>query len=784
MLVMKRFFLLCLLALPFTLAAEEPVEVSGIYPHLASFNNNGECGIGAVVPWAGKLWWITYPPHLTHGSKDQLYSIAPDMQTLEMAPESVGGTHACRMIHQESNQLIIGPYFIDAEGHVRAVDVKTQRVGRMTAIARHLTDPANLVYFYDMEGAVYEVNVHSLEVKKLFTKPVPGWHGKGAYTAQGRLVIANNGEEPVGGIKMENLAALPRKTVEDRGVLAEYDGKDWRIIERRQFTDVTGPGGIHGSPDDEAPLWTIGWDKRSVILKLLNGGEWSTFRLPKGSLSFDPWHGWYTEWPRIREVNDGKFLMDMHGQFFNFPRTFSHANTAGIRPLATHLRYVPDFCAWGDKLVIASDDTSIMRNPLAGQSQSNLWFGKLDDLKTWGPTAGWGGVWVDDTVKAGVPSDPFQFAGWQNRDLHLANDGDTPVAFTIELDANGNGTWQTLETIAMAAHSSTHREIPASTQAEWVRLKTDADTKATAYFHCWNPNPHPASTTITQIDPAKSALIRPAQGNRNLQVVTPDGYYEVDETLAFTAKDQPGGLEKTLPKLQIPVVATVDAASAIVTDHLGRRWRLPKTEAAYDAPATPLRAVREVESERFLGNIHGILYEIPRATGKGDLDPPDFQKMKPLATHRSALVDFCTWRGLLVLSGGAAVPGAGRTITSADGKVALWFGKTDDLWRFGKAVGEGGPWKDTDVRADAPSEPYLMTNFDRKSVTLSHDGAQPVNFKIEVDALANGTWREYAKLAVKPGEALRHEFPTGFGAHWVRVTADAAIKATATFHYE
>ncbi len=85
--------------------------------------------------------------------------------------------------------------------------------------------------------------------------------------------------------------------------------------------------------------------------------------------------------------------MDMHGQFFDFPRTFSRANTAGIRPLATHLRYVPDFCAWGDKLVIASDDTSIMRNPLAGQSQSNLWFGKLDDLKTWGPAAGWGGVW-------------------------------------------------------------------------------------------------------------------------------------------------------------------------------------------------------------------------------------------------------------------------------------------------------------------------------------------------------------------------------------------------------
>ena len=66
--------------------------------------------------------------------------------------------------------------------------------GRMTATARHLTDPANLVYFFDMEGMLYEANVHTLAVTKLFHKPVPGWHGKGGYTAQKQLIIANNGE--------------------------------------------------------------------------------------------------------------------------------------------------------------------------------------------------------------------------------------------------------------------------------------------------------------------------------------------------------------------------------------------------------------------------------------------------------------------------------------------------------------------------------------------------------------------------------------------------------------
>ena len=33
---------------------EAPTSFSGIYPHLAYNNNEGECGTGAVVPWADK----------------------------------------------------------------------------------------------------------------------------------------------------------------------------------------------------------------------------------------------------------------------------------------------------------------------------------------------------------------------------------------------------------------------------------------------------------------------------------------------------------------------------------------------------------------------------------------------------------------------------------------------------------------------------------------------------------------------------------------------------------
>ena len=100
--------------------AAEPPSYSGIYPRLAMFNDDRECGTGALVPWAGRLWAITYSPHQPRGSTDKLYEITDDLRQI-IRPESVGGTHANRMIHAESRQLFIGPYVIDERGGVRVI---------------------------------------------------------------------------------------------------------------------------------------------------------------------------------------------------------------------------------------------------------------------------------------------------------------------------------------------------------------------------------------------------------------------------------------------------------------------------------------------------------------------------------------------------------------------------------------------------------------------------------------------------------------------------------------
>jgi hypothetical protein len=185
-----------------------------------------------------------------------------------------------------------------------------------------------------------------------------------------------------------------------------------------------------------------------------------------------------------------------------------------------------------------------------------------------------------------------------------------------------------------------------------------------------------------------------------------------------------------------------------------------------------------VVTERNLMNLHGTFYEVPRDDSGG------LAKARPIATHNRQIFDFASWRGMLVMSGvtdGAAA--GGHSITSDDGKVDLWLGNVEDLWKLGPPRGEGGPWRNATVRAGNPSDPYLMTGYDRKTVQLSHDRPAAVRFTLEVDFLADGTWHVYQTFAVQAGQTLTHAFPREFSAHWVRVKTDTNCRATAWLLY-
>jgi hypothetical protein len=795
------------------LAAEAPLEVSGRYPHLAMFNHQGECGTGAVVPWADRLWVITYGPHLPEGSDDKLYEIDAALHRITR-PESVGGTPENRMIHRESNQLNIGPYFIDADRNVRVIP-PSKMYGRLTATARHLTDPANKLTICDMEGLIYEVDVHKLEAKLLFKRPIPGWHAKGGYSGQGRLVIANNGEEPTGSINRYKpfdyfLDPAP-KGPEDAGALAEWDGREWRLIERRQFTDITGPGGIYGPPNDQAPLWAIGWDRRSLLLKLCDGGQWSTFRLPIADYSYVARHGWHTEWPRIREVTGGKYLMNLHGGWFDFPPTFAAGKTGGLRPVGDYLKITADFCDWNGRLVFGCDDTAKSgfsqagvgdtMNRLNGQSNSNLWFTTWDKLFQAGRPAGFGGPWLGDDVPADTPSVPYLLAGYDQRVVHLAHQGAQPVAFTIEIDKASDGQWTKYQTVTVEPKGYAFRVFPNDLEGQWVRLKTDREAvKATAFFHYG-----PGGGTVTdralvaaiadvdQSGPWSSAVVR-SEGEDRITLgvlaqpvdaasqVGTEHTYQVGADLQFqpTAADSASARFLREQARVTDRVVGSDDASVIVTE--GKlRVRLPKAHGGYDEPwATGWpRALREVVTERSLLNAAGSFYVLPRSNSGG------LRRIKPVCTHNKRITDFCSWRGMLVVAGCAAsAKPDGHYFAAADSGIGLWFGDIDDLWKLGKPVGRGGPWLKTAVEAHAFSDPYLMAGYDQKILELSHDSDAEVAFAVQIDVAADGTWLPYATIRVPTGQTVKHTFPDGYAAHWVRLQAGGACKATAMFTYQ
>src|SRR5688500_9176350 len=149
-----------------TAAAEPPRSFSGIYPHLAYFNEEDECGTGAVVPWLDRLWVTTYGPHRPAESSDKLYEVTHDLRLI-VHPASVGGTTANRFVHSESKQLFIGRYVIDNNGQVRVIP-PSKMPGRVTGNARHLTEPVGKVYVATMEEGLYEVDVKTLDVHELY----------------------------------------------------------------------------------------------------------------------------------------------------------------------------------------------------------------------------------------------------------------------------------------------------------------------------------------------------------------------------------------------------------------------------------------------------------------------------------------------------------------------------------------------------------------------------------------------------------------------------------------
>lgn len=794
--------------------SEKPC-ISGVYPHLAYWNNEGECGTGAVVPWAGKLWVVTYGPHCVFDSSDKLYEITPDLG-IKTRPESLGGTHANRMIHGETGQLFIGCYAIDSKGNVRAIP-RGKMPGRLTGNARHIGDPAGKIYFATMEEGLYEVDAKTLEVREIIRdgnlnehpgnegasaklpqkSKLHGYHGKGFYSGFGKAFYSNNG------VRHPRVEKDP--TIKS-GALAEWKpgDADWTPIRICQFTEITGPGGIRGASDpSKAPIWALGWDPKSVILMLNDGGEWSSFRLPKTSHSYDGSHGWNTEWPRIREIGEKDYLMTMHGAFWKFPPAFSKADFSGIRMRSSYLKVIGDFCRWQGAVVFGCDDSAqkefFNKRDLKGEnvsplnSNSNLWFVKEPDIDRLGPALGRGSVFLREDIKGGTFSDPMLSGGFESGVLAL--DHKTPAPLKVELlKSDGKGKFEAFETVELPANGSKFVKFPA---AEWIKVRPLSDAKSlTAHFHFSNPDARGA-----EISPIFDGIMRagsPAAGTAALlrslerksaklgayawesdgKKVTALGAYSLDGEMRL-AKDGGIDAEKVKAAAFEPKGITYDSDSVLVVEE-GRRYRLPRNPL-YDGKSafgTP-RLAREVATERDLLNCSGTFYELPAVNAQG------FAKIRPIASHNLKIFDFCSYRGMMLFSGiseGAKSLGNPRIIVSEDGKFALWAGVIDDLWKLGKPVGIGSPWHGASVAKGETSDPYLLTGYDKKTLKALADSDTELDIEVDVDG--TGLWVKYGAVRLEKGKELVKEFGDDLKGYWIRFKSSEPCKITATLIYE
>ena len=418
---------------------------------------------------------------------------------------------------------------------------------------------------------------------------------------------------------------------------------------------------------------------------------------------------------------------------------------------------------------------------------------QLDDL---GPAIGRGAVWMREDVTADEVSDPYLFAGCNRRGLHLSHSGKEPWKVIIETGSPGE-LWTKHSEVSVSGYAFI--SFDPNTLGEWIRLRSINSTQqacaAFTYRNFVNQSNRAAIFAgLARLGYAAGGGIVMARDKNvktlSFAAITPDGkpgsYYELDASLQLKRVDDPETDAFTRKHAAIPSgYLTSDAASVLFTDDDGKRWRLPKGDAAFDSPRFGgARIAREVATERDLLNAHGTFYELPANNAGG------IAKIRPVATHNRLVHDFCAYRGLLVMSGivdksPSATASNPHILHADDGKAALWAGAIDDIWKLGKPRGQGGPWHQTQVKAGEASDPYLITGYDKKTLQLRF--GDPKNDSLHVtaqtDIHGDGTWVDYKTFLLENGETIGHEFPEAFSAYWIRFVSDEDTTATASLIY-
>ena len=218
----------------------------------------------------------------------------------------------------------------------------------------------------------------------------------------------------------------------------------------------------------------------SVLIIDDDGRRW---RLPKGDSAFTE----LTSKAHLRicrEVSTERDLFNCHGTFYELPAENADG-FAKIRPISSHAFRIHDYASYRGLLVmtgISEDQVENEHIVRTDDGMAAVWVGVIDDLWHMGKPRGQGGPWLKDSVKAGVPSDPFLFGFYDQRTLRLSHENSSTVNFTVEVDPNGHGPWMVYKNLEVVPGEAFTINFPESFEARWIRFRTDQDCIATADF--------------------------------------------------------------------------------------------------------------------------------------------------------------------------------------------------------------------------------------------------------------------------------------------------------------
>ena len=270
-------------------------------------------------------------------------------------------------------------------------------------------------------------------------------------------------------------------------------------------------------------------------------------------------------------------------------------------------------------------------------------------------------------------------------------------------------------------------------------------------------------------------------GDWNGNSFSETGYYELDGEMNLVRKEDTATASFIRNKFAIPEnVVSVDEASVLIVDDQGRRWRLPKGNDRYTdrIENNALRICREVATERDLLSVHGSFYELPAENADG------YAKVRPIASHNFRIHDYASYRGLLVMTGiQETAHNTGHIFQSEDGNAKVWVGTIDDLWKLGKPTGQGGPWKNSQVKANEPSDPYLIGFYDERELKLTNHSDQEIIYTMQVEPIGHGPWMDYKEITLEGGESFDYKFPDSFQSRWIRFVANRDGEASAWLTY-